>query len=179
MPTINQFSLLAKYNQLMNQRQYKATARLSMSELCEDKGAFFKSVLGTLNHIMVGDIIWLKRFFEHSNLEVLPYILQREAPKSLNTVLFTDFEELKKERETIDEIIISWIKSLTDCDLNKCITYTSIDGKSFTKPFAGLIYHLFLHQVHHRGQVTTLLAQYGVDFGETDLIEIINVCKAQ
>jgi hypothetical protein len=46
---------------------------------------------------MVGDIIWLKRFFEHSNLEVLPYILQREAPKSLNTVLFTDFEELKKE----------------------------------------------------------------------------------
>jgi len=46
-------------------------------------------------------------------------------------------------------------------------------GSSFQKDFSSLINHLFLHQVHHRGQATTLLSQFGVDFGETDLIEII------
>ena len=174
---MNQFPLLAKYNQLMNQRQYEAVTSLSMSELYENKGAFFKSVFGTLNHIIVGDIIWLKRFAEQSSSpKALSYILQQKMPKSLDAVLFSDFEELKRERVIIDEIIINWIKSLTSYDLNKCITYRSINGKLFIKPLVNLIHHLFLHQVHHRGQVTTLLAQYGVDFGETDLVEIIDAC---
>ena len=176
---INQFNLLAQYNQLMNKRQYEAAGNLSETEFCKDKGAFFKSVLGTLNHIMVGDIIWLKRFTEHpSSLEPLSYILDLEKPKSLDSILFSDFGSLRKEREKIDGVIISWIEKLTDNDVNECITYTNMAGKSFTKPFASLINHLFLHQVHHRGQVTSLLFQYGVDFGETDLIEIINECSA-
>jgi uncharacterized damage-inducible protein DinB len=79
----------------MNQRQYVAAAKLSKAQLCEDKGAFFKSVLGTLNHILVGDIIWLKRFAVHSSSrEALIYISELEKPKSLDTILFMDFAEL-------------------------------------------------------------------------------------
>ena len=58
MDVINQFKLMAEYNQLMNKRLYKATAELSDIEIKEDKGAFFKSIFGTLNHILVGDILW-------------------------------------------------------------------------------------------------------------------------
>lgn len=83
MSKINQFILLAEYNQLMNQRQYAASAHLSSNELCEDKGAFFKSVIETLNHIVVGDIIWLKRFAEHSSCrDALSYICKIEKPKN-------------------------------------------------------------------------------------------------
>ena len=171
----DQFILLAEYNQLMNQRQYSASANLAEHELSEDKGAFFKSVLETLNHIMVGDIIWLKRFAEHpSSSDALSYICEIEKPKNLNSVLYTDLEKLKEEREKIDSVILNWTKKLEDSDIKGCITYKDMAGNAFTKPFVSLIHHLFLHQVHHRGQVTTLLSQYGVDFGETDIIEIIN-----
>ncbi len=176
---INQLVLLAEYNQLMNQRQYAAAETLSRDELCEDKGAFFKSIIGTLNHILVGDIIWLKRFAAHpSSSESLSYISNLETPKSLGVILFMDFHELKSERERIDAIIVNWIKHLCDADVHECISYTNMAGKSYCMPYVSLINHLFLHQTHHRGQITTLLSQYGVDFGETDLIEIIDECDA-
>ena len=178
MSEIKQFALLAEYNQVMNQRQYAAAEKLSKAELCEDKGAFFKSVLGTLNHILVGDIIWLKRFSaQSSSCEALSYIAELENPKSLDAVLFMDFCDLKEERKKIDQIIVEWIKCLSHADINECISYSNMAGKSFSKPYVSLINHLFLHQVHHRGQVTTLLSQFGVDFGETDLIEIISECS--
>lgn len=179
MSVINQYMLLAEYNQLMNQRQFDAADNLSKDDLDKNKGAFFKSVLGTLNHIMVGDIIWLKRFAEHpSSTDLLSYFCTIDKPKSLDALLFTELDKLKEEREKTDKIIINWIGSLSDADIDGCITYKNMAGQPFTQPFASLINHLFLHQVHHRGQITTLLSQYGVDFGETDLIEIINECNA-
>lgn len=162
----------------MNQRLYAAAGRLSATELREDKKAFFKSVLGTLNHILVGDILWLTRFSEHpSSTEPLSCIRKLPRPKSLDAMLFDDFGALSREQEKVDQVILDWIRQLDDDDLRSCLTYTNTAGKVFTKPFASLIQHLFLHQVHHRGQVTTLLSQYGVDFGETDLIEIIGECR--
>lgn len=161
----------------MNQRQYAASANLSIAQLHEDKGAFFGSVFGSLNHIMVGDIIWLKRFALHpSSSESLSYIRTIEKPENLNSMLFTEFGSLKKQREKLDDIILNWVMELNNVDIRGCLTYTDMTGNSFNKPLASLIHHLFLHQVHHRGQVTTLLSQYGVDFGETDIIEIINDC---
>lgn len=178
MSEINQLILLAEYNQLMNQRQYEAAARLSEADLFEDKGAFFKSVIGTLNHILVGDIIWLKRFAAHpSSREALSYLVELEKPKSLDAILFRDFADLKREREKVDKIVIRWVKQLSAVDLTGCLSYTNMAGNSFSKQFLSLINHLFLHQVHHRGQVTTLLCQCGVDFGDTDLIEIIDECR--
>ena len=179
MSELNQFILFAEYNKLMNQRQYDAAANLSKEYLREDKGAYFKSVLGTLNHIMVGDIIWLKRFGEHpSSTESLSYILKLDKPKSLDAILSTNFDKLKEEREKIDSVIVNWVYGLSEVDISGCISYKNMAGKSFNKRFSSLISHLFLHQVHHRGQVTALLSQYGVDFGKTDLIEIINECSA-
>lgn len=179
MPGIDQLVLFAEYNRLMNQRQYAASAKLSKADLLEDKGAFFKSVIGTLNHIMVGDIVWLKRFRVHpSSRKALSYISELEMPESLADILFIDLAKLTEQREKIDQTIIEWIGKLSDKDMNECISYTNMAGKSFSKPFVSLINHLFLHQVHHRGQITTILYQCGVDFGETDLIEIIDECGA-
>jgi len=176
---INQFILLAEYNQLMNQRQYNAVANLSSENQSKDTGAFFKSILGTLNHIIIGDIIWLKRFAKHpSNAEPLSYFLTLDNPKSLSSSLFEDFNSLSVERKKIDTLIIDWIKNLEDKDVNNCIKYNNMAGTAFNKPQASLINHLFLHQVHHRGQVSTLLSQFNVDFGETDIIEIIGECNA-
>lgn len=178
MSKIQHLTLMAEYNRLMNQRQYTAAARLSEAELREDRGAFFKSILGSLNHILVGDIIWLKRFAEHPSCrEALSSVAAMNKPPSLDTVLFEHLADLKAEREAMDAVIIEWVKQLPEDVLDDCIAYSNMAGKPFSKPFFAIINHLFLHQVHHRGQVTTLLSQYGVDFGETDLIEIIAECS--
>jgi uncharacterized damage-inducible protein DinB len=175
LPMLNQFILFAEYNRLMNQRLFDSAARLSDEDLRKDRGAFFKSLLGTLNHIMVGDIIWLKRFAEHpSSKRALSYVSELEKPKSLDSMPFNDLESLKQEREKIDEIIMQWLTGLSEADIADYISYNNMAGKPFKKQFSSLISHLFLHQVHHRGQATTLLSQSGIDFGDTDLIEIID-----
>ena len=175
MSMLRQFQLFGEYNQLMNQRLYDAASQLSTDDLHKDKGAFFKSVIGTLNHILVGDIIWLKRFSSHPSAEhVLSYISSLEKPKSLDSILYVDFEQLREERVKIDKVIIEWINSLSESNIEGSISYENMAGTKFNKLFSSLISHLFLHQVHHRGQVTTLLFQSGIDFGDTDLIEIIN-----
>lgn len=171
---LNQFRLFAEYNRLMNVRLYDAASRLSDSDLRRDRGAFFKSVLGTLNHILVGDIIWLKRFSKHPSSETaLSDVARLDRPESLAAVLFDDLGALREQRLKVDDVIVRWIHSLSEEDLEGSIGYESMAGVPYRKPFASLISHPFLHQVHHRGQVTTLMSQSGVDFGETDLIEII------
>jgi len=173
MSLLYQFKLLSEYNQLMNQRLYVAVENLPDEVIKEDKGAFFKSIIGTLNHILVGDIIWLKRFATNpESYNTLKYFAKIKKPKSLNTILYSEFSELKNERHKTDELIILWIASLEKQDLDTNITYENMQNISFQKDFSSLINHLFLHQIHHRGQVTTLLSQIGVDFGETDIIEM-------
>ena len=175
MSTLDQFKLFAEYNKLMNRRIVESAGKLSEAQLKGDRGAFFKSVLGTLNHILVGDIIWLKRFQSHpANEKALQYLSTIEHPASLVSFLFDDLSRLKTEREKIDDVIINWIAAISDSDLNDYLTYKNMAGQEQRKPVDSLISHLFLHQVHHRGQVTTLLSQSDVDFGETDILEIID-----
>lgn len=174
MSRIGQFALLSEYNRLMNQRQMEAAALLPPEHLSRDTGAFFDSILGTLNHIMVGDIVWLKRFASHPNsYPSLQYLRERERPTTLDQILHTELDALEEERQKLDGIIIDWCKELKEPELDTALTYRNMMGKTFTKNLGDLILHLFLHQTHHRGQVTTLLCQHGVDFGDTDLLEII------
>lgn len=171
---LEQFRLFAVYNRLMNERLYAAAGELSDDELRRDRGAFFKSVLGTLNHIMVGDVVWLQRFAAHpGSAQALAYVSGQPRPAELTTILFDDLARLGEERARLDRLIIDWIDALSVADLEDEITYSNMSGTVYTQRYAGLISHLFLHQVHHRGQATTLLSQSGIDFGDTDLIELL------
>lgn len=178
MNTLNQFRLFADYNKLMNQRLLESAGRLDDDQLKSDRGAFFKSVLGTLNHILVADIIWLQRFQSHpANRKALAYFDTLDRPQVLDAMLFDDLISMKTEREKIDALLIDWIAGLSERDIEACLSYRNMAGKPQRKPIGSLISHLFLHQVHHRGQATTLISQSGVDFGETDLLEIIDDCR--
>lgn len=158
----------------MNAKVYGAAGNLSNSVLIEDRGAFFGSILGTLNHIVVGDTIWLKRFAEHpASAEALSEITALAAPKSLNQIIFEDIDDLYSHRKWLDEKIIKWIAGLTDNDLDFILSYQNTKGVSATKRFSSLVYHFFNHQTHHRGQVTALLSQSGEDVGVTDLLALI------
>jgi uncharacterized damage-inducible protein DinB len=166
--------LMATYNEWMNARLYAAAGRVSSQELLADRKAFFGSIMGTLNHIVVGDTIWLKRFAAHpANHIALDPVRQLQAPLSLDQVLFTDFVSLSNHRKFLDHLIKRWAESLTEQDLEYVLRYANTKGVVSNKRFSSLVMHFFNHQTHHRGQATTLLFQAGQDVGVTDLLAVI------
>jgi len=165
------FELLSVYNQWMNSRIYEAAGQLSAAELAKDRGAFFGSILGTLNHIVVGDTLWLKRFATHpSCLDLLREVAGLQNPTSLDQMLFNDLGSLFEHRTWLDSNIINWISELSEGDLGFILSYHNTKGILATKRYSSLVLHFFNHQVHHRGQVSTLLSQAGVNIGVTDLL---------
>ncbi|WP_131668660.1 DinB family protein [Psychrobacter pygoscelis] len=172
------FQLLADYNASMNQKICASIAELSDDALWQDKGAFFASILGTLNHIMVGDLIWLTRFNGHPNdangFNALSQLSEFTLPSQLTQTLYNSKEDYTHSRLELDSIIIQFIKELAEVDLSQSLTYTNSKSAQFSKPFSQLLLHLFNHQTHHRGQVTTLLKQMDIDVSETDLLVLID-----
>ncbi len=171
MPLKSNFEIMATYNQQTNHNTYTTASKLSAEALARDRGAFFGSIIATLNHILVGDTIWLKRFSQHqANFSSLEYVRGLEPPQSLDAILYTVFDELKTKREAMDKAIVAFTQELTEETLSQPLSYRNTKGQSFTKHFDHLLLHFFNHQTHHRGQVSTLLNQEGLDIGVTDLL---------
>lgn len=159
MNNTNYYITMANYNRWMNQKVYTICAELSDEKRSEDLGAFFKSIDGTLNHILVADRIWLGRF------------TQNPFAAKLNQILYPDFAQLRQERDRTDQDILTWAQHLSPEWLAAPFTYSTATTptKTVTRPAWLLVTHFFNHQTHHRGQLTTLLNQLGFDPGVTDL----------
>ena len=166
--------LMASYNEWMNAKVYEAAGSLPEEELSANRKAFFGSILGTLNHLVVGDTIWLKRFATHpANHASLEPIRRLPTPESLDQCLFTNMQDLSGHRKWLDGVIIEWAGSIAESDLDHVLRYANMKGVAANKSLFGLVMHFFNHQTHHRGQVTTLLSQAGIDVGVTDLLALI------
>lgn len=173
MPRREDIVLFASYNASMNDRVYAAAAKLPREALLGDRGAFFGSVIGTLNHIVAGDTIWLRRFMGHpSAFPSLKVMTDIPAPTSLAHLFSDDLNELLEHRRRLDAIISAFAAEVSDSDLGQPLTYRNSRGE-FSKNFGSLLLHFFNHQTHHRGQVSTLLSQSSADIGVTDLLEWI------
>ncbi|WP_392343704.1 DinB family protein [Pseudoalteromonas prydzensis] len=168
------FELLSIYNQWMNSKIYKSASLLSAPDLAKDRGAFFGSILGTLNHILVGDTIWLKRFATHpSCVNSLQEVANLPNPTSLSQIVFDDIGSLSEHRAWLDRQIINWIAELTEGDLDFVLSYHNTKRIPANKRYSSLVLHFFNHQTHHRGQVSALLSQASADVGVTDLLALI------
>lgn len=167
------FRTLARYNIRLNQQVLDAASSLSHDQLHEDRGAFFQSIMGTLNHILAGDLLWLRRFHTHDTSRFSQLVKLNDYPDilSLNKMLYEDLEAFKAVRFSMDSIINDWInEQLTEEDLESSFSYQNMKRESNTKIFGEVLSHIFNHQTHHRGQASTLLSQAGVDIGVTDYL---------
>ena len=174
MTTCSHIALMADYNEWMNNKVYGAARTLPAEALAADRQAFFGSIIGTLNHLVVADTIWLQRFATHpAGYSALEPMLGLPAPAALNTLLFADIETLSSQREMLDQTIKQWAAQLTEIDLLETLHYRNMKGTAMAKRFSSVVMHFFNHQTHHRGQVSTLLFQAGVDVGVTDLLALI------
>ena len=154
------YEMFAAYNMWANDRLCEAIDGVCEEEYFRDCGAFFKSLHGTLNHLIVTDRIWLQRFTGEG-----------EAPDRLNAILFDDFGTLRQARMLEDRRIIAWIGSLDEDALLGTFTYTPItDPTPVTQRLAPTLAHLFNHQTHHRGHLHMTLSVLGHEPPPLDLI---------
>ena len=142
---------LARYNAWANRRLYDAAAELSDEEYRADRGAFFKSMHGTLNHLLTADWVWMHRFTG-----------QGPSPERLDMIQHEQLAELRRTREAEDKRILGYIDGLTDAQLAGTIRYRRVSTPEvFEQALAPALAHFFNHQAHHRGQAHSILCNFG------------------
>ncbi|MCC6735685.1 MAG: damage-inducible protein DinB [Bauldia sp.] len=140
--------MFAAYNRWANRSVYAAVADLDDADWRAERGAFFGSIRGTLNHLLVADRIWMRRFTGEG-----------ETAPTLDTILFDAFAPLATARRAEDERIVAFVAGLDDARLDADIRYSPLaaPGVTHVQPLGEAVAHFFNHQTHHRGQVHTML----------------------
>lgn len=169
MMSLEHVGALARYNRWMNDKLYALAATLSDDDRRRDLGAFFRSIHGTFNHLLLADRVWLGRF---KGAPVPDGFMGPGGIRSLDQELYADFDELRRQRALTDDELSAWVASLTAEQLAGPLVFRR-RGQAQTSPLWWSVAHLFNHQTHHRGQITTLLSQLGHDPGATDLIAML------
>jgi uncharacterized damage-inducible protein DinB len=159
-PMKDLFEMFAAYNRWANDAVYAAAADLTADESNRNQGAFFGSMIGTLNHLLCADRIWMKRFTGTG-----------DAPTRLDAILHEDLASLASARKAEDERIARWIDGLTEQDLGDTFSYTPITSpEPVTQKLRTALSHFFNHQTHHRGQAHMILTSLGKPSLSLDLI---------
>jgi uncharacterized damage-inducible protein DinB len=156
----SRYVMFAGYNRWANERIYAAAAKLADNDYRADRGAFFKSVHGTLNHMVVADRIWMRRFTGTG-----------DSPSRLDAILYEDFAALRAARGAEDDRIVVWIDSLSEEKFAQAFRYRTLTNPAtIEQERASALDHFFNHQTHHRGQLHGLLTAITGDAPSLDLI---------
>ena len=154
------FEMLAAYNAWVNERLFAAAAQVPERDYRADHGVFFHSLHGTLNHLLLGDRIWMYRFTGEG-----------EEPRVLSGILYDDFGELREARCVEDARILAYIAGLDDGALAGTIRYRSTRSPTeLEQRLAPLLLHFFNHQTHHRGQAHAILTRLKGEAPSFDLL---------
>lgn len=167
MSTLDVFKTFAQYNRWMNERLYAVCAEIPDAERKRDRGAFFESMHGTLNHLLLADKLWLGRFLGE------PFSVD-----SLDQELYGDFDAMRAERERTDAVIIDYVNNLDEAAIDAEFRFTTmVNPAEHAYVLRHVLQQFFNHQTHHRGQLTTLISQAGYEPGVTDLMWVPGVEK--
>ena len=170
-PHRRHFVRLAQYNAWFNGELFEHASKLDDAERKRDRGAFFGGIHDTLDHILLCDRGWLGRLrassLPFSSLEGATLV---ENLTDLRGGVTQDWDELVASRAETDAVLERFAAELTPELLASDVEYRNTQGLPFKNPLWHVVAHVFNHGTHHRGQVTTLLMQAGVDPGPTDFL---------
>jgi len=154
------FQRMAAYNRWANARLYEAAGKLSPAELAAPRSGFFSSLLKTLNHILVGDTLWMGRLDGTGSPGVT----------KLDQILHTDFAALNAARAAMDDRIVVFVDRLSPARFNEDLAYRTTSGDAMVTPVDQVLAHFFNHQTHHRGQAHAMLSSTEIAPPPLDLI---------
>ena len=160
---LSNFQLFARYNTWATQRLNLCLDQISDEDFYKDQGLFFRSIFGTLNHLLLGEhVLWFSRFsVGHSPQIALNSIIQNDRYVLTQTLVQKSFHWQE------------YLQNLHPALLSQTLDYQSSKGQQISVPFAATLLHVFNHATHHRGQITAALTSMGYDCPELDMIYML------
>jgi uncharacterized damage-inducible protein DinB len=154
------FTQLARYNVWATNRLLQGIAEVDDVDYRRDVGLYFKSVHGTLNHLLVGEHhLWYVRFSEGSSPR-MALDAELESDRSLLA------QRLRDGAARWEPLIAGMRAERWDGTLS----YTTMRGTHASLPFAATLAHVFNHGTHHRGQITAALTALDQPCPELDYV---------
>jgi uncharacterized damage-inducible protein DinB len=160
------FVMMANYNAWANARLFRMAGALADELYRKNVGAYFKSLHGTLNHLLVADRIWMRRLTSMG-----------DHPDKLNAIIFDDLSSLHAARVEEDSRILEFVRSLAEPAFEEVLDYRMLSGAPQQQPRREILAHLFNHQTHHRGQAHAILTVLGV--AEPDPLDLLFMQREQ
>jgi uncharacterized damage-inducible protein DinB len=163
MDLLEHFRMMAGYNRVANERIYACCAQLRDEEYRRERRGSFGSIHALLNHVLLGDQIWMSRFKGEG----------RTTPP-LDTVLFDNFAGLRDAREKMDAEMEAFFAGAAQDFLQRELIYVNSLKRECRDVTSMAVAHFFNHQTHHRGQIHVMLSQTSVKPPSLDLHRIVN-----
>lgn len=159
----NDLLTLAEYNIWATNRLIQSLESIRDDDYYKDVGLYFKSIAGTLNHLLLGEhYLWYSRFKEGISPQI-----------ALDTIIYTEKAALMSELQLKAINWISFINQIDETTLDGNLTYKRVSGQELTLPFAATLMHVFNHGTHHRGQITAAITALGYSCPELDLVYML------
>jgi uncharacterized damage-inducible protein DinB len=151
-----------KYNYWARDLQLQACAALTPEKLSRPLGSSFSSIGETLVHLLGAEWVWLERWRGHSPT-------MRDAAEFASE-RFANLSAIEERWHTVECGLREYVTSLTEEKLMQPLTYANRNGESWTYPLWRTLFHLINHQTYHRGQITTMLRQIGIQPPQIDFL---------
>lgn len=154
---------MARYNAWQNRQLTQMLSGVEDAVLRADRGAFFGSIMETLNHILWGDTIWMSRFTDA--------VAAPSKPASQHREFTPTFAVWSAERFRMDGAIQHWAEHVKSVDLKGPLRwYSGMTERELERPLGLCVTHFFNHQTHHRGQVHAMMTAAGLEAPVSDLV---------
>jgi len=172
------FTMLARYNRITNDKLFALLATLEAgskeSEFAKERGAYFGSLRGIANHVLACDVHWMRRFREifgyfgplaHARLQPDGHVWTKFEIETL--------EELTRERRVVDGLLEDFAATADTGRFDEVLRYRDSAGTELRFIFRDALSHVFNHQTHHRGQMSQILDELGVEHDFSDLLDCL------
>jgi uncharacterized damage-inducible protein DinB len=157
--SIKTLNELFDHNYWARDRQLQVCATLTEEQFKQSLDSSFSSLWETLVHMMAVEWLWLERW-------------RRKTPQSLlSPVEFPSLTAIQNRWHVVEKEMKEYLAGINEENIEQLVTCVSTRGQTWTYPLWRMMLHLLNHQSYHRGQVTTLLRQQGIEPAKVDFLD--------
>jgi uncharacterized damage-inducible protein DinB len=164
---------LFEYNYWSQDRQFEACSPLTQEQFSRPLGGSFSSLRDTLAHLVDGEQYALHRWHGHSRQEIINAMGFSKVSERLTLWpnQFPTLAALRSAAQAVEVEVWGFLEGLTEAQMGRSISYIDGANRPWVYPLWRMLFHHVTHQTYHRGQVTTLLRQLGVQPAKIDFLE--------
>lgn len=160
------FELYATYNKKANNAMIEILKKLPEDKLRKDMNTYFISIIETLMHMILMNIMWLKRtneLFQNKYFCITNSGIIKMPEADIKEQVKKDYKYAFNIKSLLDDLFEKYVEELDEEDFEKRQRYKNIKGEELEKTYWHRIIHIFNHETHHRGVISAMLDQLKIE----------------